>query len=164
MTALPARDQPSNIKPFRRAYRTSWERALGETGSHIESAFLAAFCGLADEYGYEVGTVCDDGQIKIVPQAPIEKYRADFVISFSFHGAGLHLVVECDGHDFHEKTRGQAARDRSRERAFVALGFVVIRFTGREINADARQCADEVLSMVMDFQTRRIEMAMEGVD
>ena len=35
------------------------------------------------------------------------------------------VVVECDGHDFHERTKEQAANDRERDRGLQGLGFSV---------------------------------------
>lgn len=67
----------------------------------------------------------------IVPQHNILNYRVDFAL---IGGANdLRIAVECDGHDFHERTKEQARRDRSRDRALSAAGWTVLRFTGREI-------------------------------
>ena len=58
------------------------------------------------------------------------------------------LVVEVDRHEFHERTKFQAARDRQRDRAMIAEGFRVIRFTGQEIYRDVEGCAEEVVRLV----------------
>ena len=42
----------------------------------------------------------------------------------------IKIVVECDGHDFHEKTKDQVARDKSRVRDLEIAGWRVLRFTG----------------------------------
>jgi very-short-patch-repair endonuclease len=42
----------------------------------------------------------------------------------------IKIVVECDGHDFHEKTKGQVARDKSRVRDLEIAGWRVLRFPG----------------------------------
>lgn len=55
------------------------------------------------------------------------------------------LIVECDGHDFHERTKEQAKRDRSRDRRALLHGIEVMRFTGSEIWNDPWGCAGEVL-------------------
>lgn len=65
-------------------------------------------------------------------QQQIEEYRVDFLITYPFMAASG-VVVECDGHDFHERTKEQAARDRKRDRRLQQLGYVVLRFTGSEI-------------------------------
>ncbi|MDQ3254286.1 MAG: endonuclease domain-containing protein [Acidobacteriota bacterium] len=53
------------------------------------------------------------------------------------------LIVECDGHDFHEKRKEQAAKDKRRDRILQSLGYRVFRFTGSEIHNDAIACAIE---------------------
>lgn len=80
----------------------------------------------------------------ITAQAPIGSYKADFLLWFangSHHGG---IVIECDGHDFHEKTKEQASRDKRRDREILTAGYPVLRFTGSEIYRDAIACADQV--------------------
>lgn len=141
-------------------FRTSFERDLGATGSHIESEFLAALCRVLLDNGYEWGRSACDSVVGIVPQYVICRYRVDFLISFEFYGSWLHLIVECDGHEFHERTKKQAQRDRRRDRELANLGYSVLRFTGSEINGGASQCASEVLARIMDFQTMCLKMAV----
>lgn len=84
--------------------------------------------------------------IVIYAQQQVLQYRVDFLICAQlgnypdFHK----VVVECDGHDFHEKTKEQAAHDKKRDRVMTAAGFRVFRFTGSEIYKDAPACANEV--------------------
>lgn len=72
-----------------------------------------------------------------------KKYRADFLITvrgwFGMSDGWREVdrvVVEIDGHDFHERTKQQAAGDRSRDRALTSDGYTVVRFTGSEIYAN----------------------------
>jgi len=83
----------------------------------------------------------------ILQQIPLcgGKYRADFVVILPPSGL---VVVECDGHDFHEKTKEQAARDKKRDRDIQIDGWRVLRFTGSEIYANADRCAQDVLSLL----------------
>ena len=85
------------------------------------------------------------------PQCHVGRYRADFVLSFleipesgMTLGTPMYLAVECDGHEYHEKTKEQARRDKARDRAFQAAGLPVFRYTGSELAADptaaAREC------------------------
>lgn len=55
------------------------------------------------------------------------------------------IIVECDGHDFHEKTKEQARKDKSRDRQFQKNGFLVLRFTGSEIWKSPETCLCDVL-------------------
>jgi hypothetical protein len=50
----------------------------------------------------------------------------------------------CDGHDYHERTKEQAERDKSRDRALKRAGYDVIHFTGREIWRDPAKWAMEI--------------------
>lgn len=74
-------------------------------------------------------------------------YRLDFRIIVAREverGALGEIALECDGHDFHERTKEQAKRDRKRDRDLQAQGFRVLRFTGSEIFRDALGCAGSV--------------------
>ena len=53
--------------------------------------------------------------------------------------------IEIDGHQWHEKTKEQARRDKERERFLVAAGWKILRFTGSEVFNDTDKCVCEVL-------------------
>lgn len=99
-----------------------------------------------------------DEWVKLEAQAPVLSYRADFLITAKFYDRPdkRMIVVECDGHDFHERTKDQAARDKKRDRAMTTAGFSVLRFTGSEIHRDASACAKEVSKLLtkMEWETR----------
>lgn len=59
------------------------------------------------------------------------------------------VVVELDGHDFHERTKEQARYDRSRDRFMLRHGFYVLRYTGSEVFKDADAVAEEIRDFVM---------------
>lgn len=89
-------------------------------------------------------------KITIVPQHRLLGCRVDFAVLFNAkNGAGL-VAVECDGHDFHERTKEQAARDRSRDRTFLLAGIPLLRFTGSEIWRDPYACARQISSLIED--------------
>lgn len=96
--------------------------------------------------------------IEIYPQHQLGDHRVDFFIVCRFEGrADLRfLVVECDGHDFHERTKEQARRDRRRDRSMLLGGHSVMRFTGSEIFSDAEACASEIAEHLhnIEYQTR----------
>lgn len=81
---------------------------------------------------------------ELVPQYQFEGYRIDFALI----GNGRRVAIECDGHDFHERTKEQARHDRSRDRRMTAAGWAVCRFTGSEIHKDARRCAMEAIAFL----------------
>jgi hypothetical protein len=111
--------------------------------------------------------------LTIVPQSQLGDYRVDFLLTYEYIDSEYpvealqpiegtdramsvirpelevktpvqkNLIVECDGHDFHEKTKQQAIRDKRRDRILQSLGYRVFRFTGSEIHNDAIACAVE---------------------
>jgi very-short-patch-repair endonuclease len=84
--------------------------------------------------------------IVLVPQYSWNKYRIDFAL-FS-EKVDLPIFVECDGHDFHERTKEQAARDRSKDRAIQSAGYTVLRFTGSEIYRAPERCALQIIDVL----------------
>lgn len=91
------------------------------------------------------------GHINIVtPQFDTGIARVDFAIEQFIRIPGEDpfflptMIVECDGHDFHERTKDQAAKDRGRDRELQEMGYIVYRFTGSELWANAMGCARQV--------------------
>jgi Protein of unknown function (DUF559) len=66
-----------------------------------------------------------------------EPYEVDFYFPAS------RLVVETDGWDTH-RTRVAFERDRAKDAALVAAGYIVLRFTKRQIAEDPATVADRV--------------------
>lgn len=87
------------------------------------------------------------------PQVVVGNYRVDFLFAIPMlRNRVTLLAVECDGHDFHEKTKEQAARDKARDRDLTELGIRVIRFTGSEIWRDPVRCAADVMRIARTMQ------------
>ena len=106
-----------------------------------------------------------DTVLYVMPQAELGDYRVDFALELHFtdpfHRMAAmfgkpkptntpevvikKLVVECDGHAFHEKTALQAKRDKSRDRDLLADGHPVMRFTGSEIYRAPLRCATQLV-------------------
>lgn len=88
--------------------------------------------------------------IESIPQKQLGKYRVDFLVDkcvFLREGGykNVEVVVECDGHDWHEKTKEQAKRDKSMDRYLQDLEFRVYRFTGSEIWQTNGQCIPKAI-------------------
>jgi very-short-patch-repair endonuclease len=87
----------------------------------------------------------DTSILYVTPQAQIGEFRVDFLIQVvDEFETWRSLVVECDGHDFHERTKQQATRDKARDRALVLQGYQVFRFTGSELWFDPMGCSSQV--------------------
>lgn len=85
-------------------------------------------------------------------QLPVEvgsrKYRLDLAfVGRDGTGAPVRIAVELDGHDFHERTREQAKRDKARDRALVTAGWVVLRYTGADVYANPEAVLDEIVTI-----------------
>jgi very-short-patch-repair endonuclease len=132
--------------------------SLGEIVQHdrsesvIESMMLLGLVGIFGAYHCDVQFYIDEGvalrpddqfgRVFIRQQTRVLTYRVDFLVTAA-------------SHDFHERTRVQAQRDRSRDRALQAHGFTVLRFTGGEIWRDAAGCAAEVFDVVASAEKRK---------
>jgi len=102
--------------------------------SPVESLFMVAV------YPYAFSE-----RISILPQQEFGPYRADFVLE----RGDRRLVVEIDGHDYHERTKEQSSRDKKRDRWFMSQGIRVVRFTGSDVWRDAQACAREAVGILL---------------
>lgn len=137
----------------------------GGTGSPIEQLLLVGMLQLIDENGWDYmplyrceilnGDECathpkireridTHGTLLIQLQHNLLDWRADFVLSCPTISKKK-MIVECDGHDFHERTKEQAARDRSRDRAAQSAGYTMFRYTGSEIYRNPLGCSESVI-------------------
>lgn len=158
----------------RRAVKALEERKFGD--SPIEHLLFAALVTAADLGGRSItdivtfvpGRSWEDARYGtrlmgrpestayIEKQVQIAGWRVDFLLHYpSVRGRDENgdplldrLILECDGHDFHERTKEQAARDRARDRVAQLEGLPILRFTGSEIWNDPLGCADEVLAFM----------------
>lgn len=139
--------------------RSSFDSARSRGESPIEALIrLALRWRLRDDYSQPYQTyfpeIMTEDQVNpfelsVEPQARVLDWPVDFLIRVrtSEEVGRLHkAVVECDGHDFHERTKDQAVRDRSRDRRLQEAGIRVFRFTGAEIYRDPMGCAEEIIS------------------
>lgn len=92
---------------------------------------------------------------EVTSQKEIGGYRTDLSITvhdldtvLSEEYVAYAFAIECDGHEFHEKTKEQARNDRARERFLMKEGYTVIRFTGSEIYKDPIKCAKDVWKII----------------
>lgn len=88
---------------------------------------------------------------RVTSQKQIGKYRVDFLLD-GFHAHNplrmVQVIIECDGHDYHERTKEQAQRDKERDRTLQSLGFLVFRFTGSEIWRSGGKCVLSSLGVI----------------
>lgn len=152
--------QSGRIKEIGFSQEVFCELIEGKFGSPIEDMFYIA-CKLMCESCYTEfcptpqyksdGTVEPGWGLHLSSQEKIGKYRVDFVLRQYRIGPEdilTPLVVELDGHEFHDKNKIQRAYEKSRGRFLVKSGFRVIHFTGSEVVADPYCVAFEALSLM----------------
>ena len=122
--------------------------------SEIELELLEAFAQGSIQRGWTSVCVVGEAAYPIGPtgtselglvlylQRQLGPHRVDFTLTLSSLTSSrvCGLVVECDGHDYHDRTKEQASRDRRRDRALQTDGWRVFRFTGSDIWHDAGGC------------------------
>jgi very-short-patch-repair endonuclease len=94
----------------------------------------------------------DDCSCMCLPQLDVamgaKRYRLDFAfIGLAAGGRQVRIAVELDGHDFHERTKEQASKDKKRDRVLAANGWVVLRFTGSDVYRDPAAVLDEIVKL-----------------
>jgi len=134
----------------------------GLVESEIELMLLLAF--LAYDFGCNVKTFkvikqddpIKDGFLSVVPQYVWENSRIDFCLlgKDSPEAPIERVFVECDGHEFHERTREQAQRDRAKDRAAQGAGIPILRFTGSEIYRNPTDCLAQIMTFILNRQTK----------
>jgi very-short-patch-repair endonuclease len=79
---------------------------------------------------YELGL---EKVIKLNVQQKFGPFIVDIHLCCKHGGKITEIVVECDGHDFHEKTKRQVSRDKERDRYFTKKGFFLLRYSGSDL-------------------------------
>jgi len=90
-----------------------------------------------------------------------EPYRIDFAVhevgaDYSFNNTKV--AIECDSYTFHERSSGQFAYEKERDRFLHIQGWHLIRFAGSEINRHPLRCAHQVL----DYLRTRLRDSSEA--
>ena len=143
---------------------------VGGLESPIEDLFYIACNALCISEGIEANpepdfTCLPNGKIDfdnfkpgrgivIRPQAKIGPYRVDFLMEM--HGLAPEeiytpIVVELDGHEFHDKDKRQRSYEKARDRFLVKEKYRVLHFTGSDVVADPFKAAYEALEMLAVF-------------
>ncbi len=97
-------------------------------------------------------------QFEIKDENSILKYRLDFAIFYprtDESGDKIKIAIECDGHDFHEKTKEQAQQDKEKDKFLQSKGWLIAKFTGLEIyQKDLYELIQEIdnLALSKDYE------------
>lgn len=106
-------------------------------------------------------------RMEINTQVEIKNYRVDFLVSF-FTLVGFckrkelskEIIIECDGHEFHEKTKEQVIKNNNRDYELKNKGYDILHFSGSEIYNYPIRCAHKVFNYIENCFDRMME---EGI-
>ena len=138
-------------------FEMGFEDALIDCESPIEQALaiqMTVMGILLFEYFYagRIEVTCIDKQAEV--EACGNKYRVDFLIPVIYKTKTdtvyKSFIIECDGHDYHEKTKEQVAKNNQRERDLKAAGYEVVRFSGSEIYKSAHKCVEDIMRIIAE--------------
>lgn len=132
------------VKCFEDYYFPHFISSPDDCQSPIEQTFYSALV--------MAHSLLDTGfNLYVNPQEKILNYRVDFCVKLMSGHEGIEstVLVECDGHDFHEKNKTQASRDKQKDRDLQREGFSVFRFTGSDIWNNPFKCAEEVIDFLI---------------
>ena len=79
-------------------------------------------------------------------------YYLDFCFNANENGfeeSDYKLAIECDGHDFHEKTKEQVTKDNERTLDLKMAGYDILRFSGSQIYNEPFKCAISTLKYIL---------------
>lgn len=88
--------------------------------------------------------------VHIQSQARIGNYRVDFLLTQRGIGPKGYqpVVVELDGHAFHDKDKRQRSYEKARDRFLVKSGYRVLHFTGSDVVKDPFAVSYEALELL----------------
>ncbi len=127
--------------------------------SPIEQIFLAAIRVMAMSENTDFNVCSSEesfakirrGGVFICPQFSVGKYTVDFLVRFESYAHPFRsssVIVELDGHDFHDKDKRQRAYEKARDRFLTKTGHRVLHFTGSELVSSPYKVAFDVLDTV----------------
>lgn len=99
-------------------------------------------------------------EMVVFRQAFVQGYRLDLLVAIRMSTV-IGFAVECDGHEFHERTKQQAAYDRARDRDLLKGGVPTVRYTGSEIHRDAAQCATNIIEIARSLHDLTLSRAKD---
>lgn len=157
------------------AYNSWFDECLASINCYCESP-IEKIMYLALEIQKSINPKTRDDKntevyIEFNPQTKIGNYRVDMNIVAYAYSIGddeapvehiKELIIECDGHEFHEKTKEQVAKNNNRDYELKSMGFDVLHFSGSEIYNDPMECSEKVFGYIFKCLKRMIEEKRNG--
>lgn len=110
--------------------------SITKCGSPVEQLFYIA----ANQQKESIYQEIDSKYLySIQPQYKVGKFRVDFMAEIFEIGPCwepvplVRVFIEVDGHEFHEKTKQQVAKDKKRDRELSTKCDALLKFSGSEV-------------------------------
>lgn len=71
-----------------------------------------------------------------------------YILDFAFIQDNVKVAIECDGHEFHERTKEQVEYGNTRDYDLKIKGFDVLHFSGSQIINDPIRIAGSVIRFI----------------
>lgn len=128
-----------------------WEDEFCSCNSPIEKIFMMAFNIVSILRKEELRE--GDFGVALFPQFEVKtehkKYICDFIATIESMNMNVNVLIECDGHDFHQKTKKQVEYDNEREYEIKKQGYDILRFSGSQIYNNPFKCANDVFDYLL---------------
>lgn len=90
-------------------------------------------------------------------QVPIKVREKKYIVDFYFEkdeyvnkfNTNKKIIIECDGYEFHQKTKEQVKHDNEREYDLKMAGYEIIRFSGSQIYNEPFKCAEDTYNYII---------------
>lgn len=120
-----------------------------EIKSPIEQIFITAF----DLYQL----FNNKDYIFLISQKEIKINKKKYIVDFLFetdefinkYNTTKKIIIECDGYEFHQKTKEQVQNDNEREYNLKMAGYDVLRFSGTQIYNNPIKCAEDTYNYII---------------
>ncbi len=95
--------------------------------------------------------VLKEDEIPVERQLFIRESKKRYCLDFGIHCNKGKINVECDGKAYHS-TEYDREKDRKRNNELASSGWLVLRFTGSEINKDPKMCAEKIKKAIKSLK------------
>lgn len=140
-------DTPSDMTETIGARGVCFRSPAARLWCHISAGYIERNPARMDLPAAPAAMLIGDVASYMVPQYPLSVGGRNIVIDVAMIPVagrkGSPFAIELDGHDFHERTKEQAAKDKSRDRLLQTAGWKTLRFTGSEVFKSPFKCAVE---------------------
>ena len=95
--------------------------------------------------------------IALFSQKEIKANGKKYIVDFYFEedeyvnkfNTDKKIIIECDGYEFHQKTKEQVQKDNEREYNLKMAGYEILRFSGTQIYNNPFKCAEDTYNYII---------------